>query len=127
MEVNLEGFELPTPVVGLALQGSLNLPRNKSQDYFNRLVTSATYWSMGMIKSLLADPKYNFNAYVTMEVNQEGSELPTPVVGLALPGSLNLPGSKSPDYSKRVLTLATYRSIGMRKSLLTPNTILMPM
>ena len=33
------------------------------------------------------DPKYNFNAYVTMEVNLEGSELPTSGVGLALQGS----------------------------------------
>ena len=53
------------------------------------------------------DAKYNFNAYVSMEVNQEGSKLPTPVVGLALRGSLNLPGSKSPDYSKRLVTSAT--------------------
>ena len=52
------------------------------------------------------DAKYNFNAYVTMEVNQEGSKLPTPVVGLALRGSLNLPGSKS------LITLAMYWSIG---------------
>ena len=48
------------------------------------------------------DPKYNFNTYVTMELNQEGSELPTSVLGLALRCSLNLPGSKSPDYSKRL-------------------------
>ena len=34
------------------------------------------------------DSKYNFNAYVTMEVNLEGSELPTPVVRLILRGSI---------------------------------------
>ena len=54
------------------------------------------------------DPKYNFNAYVNMELKQEGSELPIPVVSLALRCSLNLPGSKSPDYSKRLVTSATY-------------------
>ena len=52
--------------------------------------------------------KYNLNAYVTMEVNLEGSELPTPAIGLALRGSLNLPKNKRPDYSKRLVTLATY-------------------
>ena len=73
------------------------------------------------------DPKYNFNAYMTMEVNHEGSELPTPMVGLALRSSLNLPGSKSPDYSRRLVTSATYWNMGMRKSLLIPNTFLTPM
>ena len=73
------------------------------------------------------DPKYNFNAYMTIEVNLEGSELPTPVVALVLRGSLNLPGSKSADFFKRFVTSATYWSMGMRKSLLTPIKILMPM
>ena len=58
-----------------------------------------TYWS---IES--TDPKYNFNTYVTMEVNHEGFELPTLVLGLALRCSLNLTGSKSPDYSKTLVT-----------------------
>ena len=52
------------------------------------------------------DPKYNFIAYVTVEVNQEESELPTPVLGLAQRGCLNLPGSKSQDYSKRLVTFS---------------------
>ena len=40
------------------------------------------------------DPEYNFNPYVTMEVNLEGSKLPASVVGLALQGSLNLQEEK---------------------------------
>ena len=80
-----------------------------------------------MRKSLLADPKYNFNAYVTMEVHQEGSKLTIFVDGLALQGSLNLHGSKSPDYSKRLVTLPTYWSIGMKKNLMTQNTIFVHM
>ena len=79
-----------------------------------------------MRKSLLT-PNTLLTHIVTMEVNQEGSKLPTPVVRLALLGSLNHPGSKSPDYSKKLVTFATYWSMGMRKSLLTPNIIVMPM
>ena len=122
MEVNLKGSKLSTAIVGLALRGSLILPGSKSPDYSKRLVTSATYWSIGIRKSPLTPN--TINAYVTIKVNQEGSELLTFVVGLALRGSLNLPGSKSTDYS---VTSATYWSIGMRKSLMTPNTNLMPM
>ena len=43
-----------------------------------------------MRKSLLT----YFHAYVTMEVNLEGSKLPASVVSLALQGSLNLPEEK---------------------------------
>ena len=100
MQVNHEASELNTPVLGLALRCSLNLPRNISQDYSKRLLTSATYTLEHGNEKESTDPKYNFNAYVTMEVNHKGSELPTPAVGLALRGSLNLPGSKGPDYSK---------------------------
>ena len=80
-----------------------------------------------MRKSLLTPNTINFNTYVTMKVNHKVSELRTPVLGLALRCSLNFPGSKSPDYSKRLVTSATYWTVGMRKSLLTTNTILMPM
>ena len=117
MEVNLEGSKLPTPVFGLVLRCSLNLPGSKKTGNLSYMLE---HWN----EKESTDSKYNFNAYVTMEVNLEGSELPTPVVGLAPRGSLNLPGSKSPDYSKRLVTLATYWSIGMSKSLLAPNTIL---
>ena len=128
MEVNQEGSELPTLVLGLALRCSLNLHGSKKPRlHSKRLATSATYILEHGNEKESTDPKYNFNAYVIMEVNREGSGLPTPVVGLALRGSLNLHGSKSLDYSKRLVTLATYWSMGIRKSLLTPNTILMPM
>ena len=70
MEVNHEGSELHTSVLGLALQCSLNLPGSKSPDYSNRLVTSATYILEHGNEKEIIDSKYNFNAYVTIEVNQ---------------------------------------------------------
>ena len=97
MEVNQEGSELPTPVVGLALRGSLKFPGNISPDYSKRLVFSAAYILEYGNEKESTDPKYNFNIYVTIEVNQERSKLPTSVVGLALRGSLNLHGNKSPE------------------------------
>ena len=49
-----------------------NFPEVKSPDYSKRLVTSATYiLELGNEKES-TDPKYNFNAYVTMEVHLEG-------------------------------------------------------
>ena len=106
MEVNLEGSELLTSVVGLALRGCLNLPGSKSQDYSKRLGNVLSCILEHGNEKESTDPKYNFN-YVTMEVNMEGSKLPAYAVGLALRGSLNLPGNKSADYSKRLVTLAT--------------------
>ena len=121
MEVNHEGSELPTPVLGLALRCSLNFPGSNMPRLLQKTGNLSYVLEHGYEKQS-TDPKYKFNAYVTMEENQEGSELHTPVVVLVLRGSLNLPGSKRPDYSKRLVTLATYWSMGMRKSLLTPNT-----
>ena len=59
MEVNLEGSELPTPVVGLALRGCLNLSGSKSQDYSKRLVTLAMYVLDYWNTKESTDPKYN--------------------------------------------------------------------
>ena len=66
MEVKLEGTELPTPMFGLALRWSLNLPGSKNP---KRLVTSATYILEHGNEKESTDSKCNFNAYVTMEVN----------------------------------------------------------
>ena len=106
MEVNLEGSKLPTPVFGLVLRCSLNLPGSKNSRLLQKTGNLSYILEHGNEKES-TDPKYNFNVHVTIKVNQEGSELPTPVVGLALRGSLNVFGSKSPDYSKRLVTSAT--------------------
>ena len=88
MGVNREVSGLPTPVLGLTLRCSLNLPGSK------RLHGNLSYILEHWNEKESTDLKYNFIDYLTMGVNREGSELPTPVLGLTLRCSLNLPGSK---------------------------------
>ena len=106
MEVYQEGSELPTPVVGLALRCSLNLPGSKSPGNLRYILEHGN-------EKESTDPKYNFNTYVSMEVYQEGSELPTPVVGLALRCSLNLPESKKPRLLQKTRNFS-YVHTGLR-------------
>ena len=89
----------PISLSSFSIAYSMKCDRKAGGERLHGNEATYTYWS---IES--TDPKYNFNTYVTMEVNHEGSELPTLVLGLALRCSLNLTGSKSPDYSKTLVT-----------------------
>ena len=108
MEVNHEGSKSPTSAIGLALRCSLNLPGSR---LLQKTGNISYILENGNEKESIMNPNTISNAYVTIEVNQEGSELPTPVLGLALQCSLNLPGNKRPRLLQNQLKLPKSTSL----------------